>query len=104
MRLYCKQKHVRGRPKTTLPVLLWQEASKVLKTKPTLTLFNEIAGDRHCQVSLWREFVERVIVTSFKVPTKKLMGDTKVACAKSKKEVIYIKKVSTAVSSLFKAL
>ena len=72
----------------------------MLKTKPTLTLFNDIAEDRQ----LWRDFVEKVIVKSFKVPTKKLMGDTKVACAKSKKEVIYIKKVSTAVSSLFKAL
>ena len=42
----------------------------------------------------WREFSERVIERSSQVSTKKESIVVKVACAKSKKDLVYIKKVS----------
>ena len=91
MAIYCnQQKGKRGRPKTTLPVVLWQESSKVLSKKPSLSFFNAMAKDR----VQWREFSERVIERSFPVSTKEKPSAVKVACAKSKKALIYKKKVS----------
>ena len=91
MALYCnQQKGKRGRPKTTLPVVLWKESSKVLSKKPSLSLFSMMAKDR----VQWRKFSERVTEKTFQVSTKEESEiAVKVACAKSKKDVVYIKKV-----------
>ena len=44
MRLYCDQgKGKQGRPKTTLPVVLWAEAKKVLSKAPKLASLEKLA-------------------------------------------------------------
>ena len=58
MKLYCDQENgKRGRPKTTLPVVLWNEAKKVLKKQPSLTWFTNLAQDRKA----WFEFSESLL-------------------------------------------
>lgn len=64
MKLYCEQVcRSKGRPKTTLPVVLWGEAKKVLLKQPTLKWFIQLAQDR----LKWFEFSEKVISFSSKV-------------------------------------
>ena len=90
MFLYCKQeKGKRGRPKTTLPVLLWNESKKVLGKKPSLDVFLSIAEDRY----KWRAFSESVVEKSFQVANKKGNFNKGVACAQSKKDNIKVNKV-----------
>ena len=90
MFLCCKQeKGKRGRPKTTLPVLLWNESKKVLGKKPSLDVFLSIAEDRY----KWRAFSESVVEKSFQVANKKGNFNKGVACAQSKKDNIKVNKV-----------
>ena len=95
MFLYCKQeKGKRGRPKTTLPVLLWNESKKVNFGQEAfsiliLDVFLSIAEDRY----KWRAFSESVVEKSFQVPNKKGNFNKGVACAQSKIDNIKVKKV-----------
>ena len=64
MKLYCDQENgKRGRPKTTLPVVLWNEAKKVLKKQPSLTWFTNLAQDSKS----WFEFSEKLFLCLLKV-------------------------------------
>ena len=62
MTLYCNHaKGSRGRPKTTLPVLLWAEAKKEWGKSPTLKQFSNLAQKRH---ECW-EFSQKVIAKNY---------------------------------------
>ena len=83
MTLYCNQdKGKRGRPKTTLPVVLWAEARQVLGKQPTLKQFNDLAKDRF----KWREFSEKIVI--------KIYGDINVGVKKEKKVAGVSKRVT----------
>lgn len=69
MKLYFEQgKGDRGRPITTLPVVLWAEAKKVTGKQPTLASLNELAKDRKG----WWEFSNKVIAKSYGESVKKV--------------------------------
>ena len=81
MQLYCDQgKGKRGRPRTTLPVVLWAESRQVLKNEPNLKRFIELAQNRDS----WREFVEKVVAKSLGDVTVRTKHIKKVACASDK--------------------
>ena len=74
MTLYCNQgKGKRGRPKTTLPVVLWAEAGKVLGKSPTLKQLNDLAQNR----MKWREFSDKIVT--------QIYGEASVGVRKEKK-------------------
>ena len=61
MTLYCDQgKGRQGRPKTTLPVVLWAEGKKTLGKVPSLEALNELAKDKLG----WRNLFHKVIAKS----------------------------------------
>ena len=63
MMYYCSQKHgPRGRPKTTLPTILWAEARPILGRNPTINNFIDLAQDR----DKWRGFTKDVLDEVYK--------------------------------------
>ena len=81
MRLYFKQgKGKRGRPKTTLPVVLWAEAKKILGKEPKLDKLEELAQDRRG----WWVFADRVIAKSYGVTRQRKRNAKKAACASNR--------------------
>ena len=83
MTLYCNQtKGKRGRPKTTLPVVLWAEARQVLGKQPTLKQFNDLAQDR----PKWYEFSEKIVT--------KVFGEASLGVKKNKKVAGVSKRVT----------
>ena len=78
MRLYCDQgKGKRGRPKTTLPVVLWAEGKKALGKDPKLNSLEKLAQDRR----VWWVFADKVVAKSYKVTRQRKWNAKKAACA-----------------------
>ena len=71
MTLYCDQgKGGKGRPKTTLPVVLWAEGKRALGKLPSLEALNELAKDKLG----WRDLCQKVIAKSHMSFTSRGMG------------------------------
>ena len=61
MSLYCDEgKGGRGRPKTTVPVILWTEEKKVLGKEPRLDALSSLAKNK----LEWRKFSDKVVAKS----------------------------------------
>ena len=81
MGLYCDQgKGKQGRPKTTLPVVLWAEAKKVLNKAPKLASLEVLAQDRRA----WWVFADKVIAKSYGVTRQRKRNARKAACASNR--------------------
>ena len=81
MQLYFDQgKGKRGRPKTTLPVVLWGEAKLILKDQPSLQNLVERAQDRRG----WWVFADKVVAKSYGVPRLRKRNAKKAAYASNR--------------------
>ena len=69
-----------GRPKTTLPVVLWAEAKKVLNKAPKLASLEVLAQDRRA----WWVFADKVIAKSYGVTRQRKRNARKAACASNR--------------------
>ena len=73
----------RGRPKTTLPVVLWAEGKKTLGKKRKqvqLDSLEELAQDRR----VWWVFADEVVAKSYKVTRQRKWNAKKAACASNR--------------------
>ncbi len=81
MRLYCDQgKGKRGRPKTTLPVVLRAEGKKALGKEPKLDSLEKLAQDRR----VWWVFADKVVAKSYKVTRQRKWNAKKTAHASNR--------------------